>query len=90
MNGNPVITSIIYSALACAFLPLLGRVIDLFVQYVIGGIIKLITGSYNRFVVFYNYLTFPGVIWHEMSHAAFAIVTGAKVESIKENDDVLF
>lgn len=82
MNAHNILMSILYSLIACAFLPVLGRVIDLFVQYVIGGIITLFTRDYNKFVIFYNYLTFPGVIYHELSHAALAVITGAKVEHI--------
>jgi hypothetical protein len=33
--------------------------------------------------LFVNYLTFPGVILHELSHALMAMVTGAKVTHIR-------
>jgi len=33
-------------------------------------------------LLFFNFLTFPGVMHHELSHAFFAFITGAKVCSI--------
>ena len=82
MTASQIITGIINALIICAFLPLLGKVIDLIVKYVLGGIITLFTRDYNIFVLFFNYLTFPGVVYHELSHALVAIITGAKVDSV--------
>jgi hypothetical protein len=46
------------------------------------GVISSFLGS--SFAMFFiNYLTFPGTVNHEWSHAVFAILTGAKVTKIK-------
>lgn len=47
--------------------------------------INIILGSFlggDFALVFCNYLTFPGTILHELSHAFVAVVTGAKVTEI--------
>ncbi|MCR4793247.1 MAG: hypothetical protein K5871_10880 [Lachnospiraceae bacterium] len=82
MNGHDILLSILYSLIACAFLPVLGKIIDIFVVYIFGGILTLILRDRNRFVFFYNFLTIPGVVYHELSHALMAVITGARVDSV--------
>lgn len=46
--------------------------------------IRNFAASHNPFGAnLINYLTFPGVVHHELSHALFAFLTGAKVTEIK-------
>lgn len=63
-------------------IPLIGFAVN----YVITGILQLLCGLISRsgklYLFFANRLTFPGVVWHELSHALFAFLTGAKVEEI--------
>lgn len=44
-------------------------------------LIALFAGSGSANLI-EGYLTYPGVAWHEFSHALFATITGAKVTSI--------
>lgn len=46
--------------------------------------LRSFVGAHNPFGAdLINVLTFPGVIHHELSHALFAFLTGAKVEQVK-------
>lgn len=45
------------------------------------GLIAFVAGSGSAEVV-EGYLTFPGVVYHELSHALFAMLSGARVKSI--------
>ncbi len=82
--------SIIISVGLVIAVPLIGFI----VKYVITRSLKFILGVFNRsgrlYLFFANRITFAGVIWHELSHALFAFITGAKVEKIslyhKEGD----
>ena len=64
------------------------------IRYAVMGLIRAILCAFNRsgklYLFFANDLTFVGVVWHELSHALFAFITGAKVEKIsfyhKEGD----
>ncbi len=51
------------------------------VSGMIGRIIAFILGGRTAYV-FRNYLTWPGTVHHEFSHALLAFVTGAKVTRI--------
>ncbi|MCR4843249.1 MAG: hypothetical protein K5840_08320 [Eubacterium sp.] len=57
----------------------LGLVMRLIAE-IITTIMAIFLGSGITFVIV-NYLTFPGTIIHELSHAAVAFVTGAEVTS---------
>ena len=74
--------SFLYSLFAILIFPLAGALIN----FIFTGIIKWILGIIDRrgviFVFVANRLTFLGVIFHELSHAAFAFITGAKVTKI--------
>lgn len=68
-------------------------IVGLIITLIQTGIIKLFTSFNPKFAnVFINRITFIGVIHHELSHALFAILTGAKLTSVhlfKPKDDTL-
>ncbi len=82
VSSNPYIFSAICALALCAVLPLIGFVIRIFTDYILSGLLLLITRSGSPAYILYNYLTIPGVIWHELSHALGAVITLAKVENI--------
>ena len=63
-------------------IPLTGFLIHLFVTGLIRNLLSLIDPSGKLFLFVANTLTFPGVCYHELSHALFALITGAKVKKI--------
>ncbi len=70
-----------YSALislaVIIIIPLIGVVVNFIVTMLLS---RLIHGKLYLFVA--NTLTFPGVVYHELSHALFALITGAKIEKV--------
>ena len=50
-------------------------------QAVVKGLISIVAGSASANII-EGYLTYPGVVYHELSHALFATISGAKVTSI--------
>lgn len=72
------------AALALAFLavtPVLGRTVGLLMDTVMKGLAAAVGRRTAYWIA--NYATFPGVVLHELSHAAGAKVSGAKVESVR-------
>ena len=51
------------------------------VSAMIGRILAALIGGRAAFI-FRNYITWPGTVHHEFSHALLAFVTGAKVKRI--------
>ena len=77
--------NIILVALFCTIVLILiifviGRLIDILTQLIVMGLSKLMGGKVARFIA--NWLTFIGVIHHELAHALFALITGAKVTKV--------
>ncbi len=71
-------TGCFLTALAITLIiPLLGLIIH-GTNRMIVGLIRMVFGNNIAFIVA-NYITFPGVIIHEISHALMAVLTGAKV-----------
>ncbi len=63
-----------------ASIPILGIISEYFNRF-LRSILKKLTGA--KFTnVFCNYITFPGTVHHELSHALLAFLTGAKVDRI--------
>jgi hypothetical protein len=60
---------------------LFGRLFDIFIQMIVNTIARFFGSSVAFF--FSNVLTFIGVVHHELSHALFAFITGAKIMEIK-------
>ncbi len=71
-----LITAVILTAL----LPILGLVAEYFNRLLKFLIKKLLGAKFTN--IFCNYITFPGTVHHELSHALLAFVTGAKIEKI--------
>ncbi|MCR5128631.1 MAG: hypothetical protein K6B69_11090 [Lachnospiraceae bacterium] len=63
-------------------IPMTGFLIHLFVTRLLANLLSLINPSGKLFLFVANTLTFPGVCYHELSHALFAFITGAKVKKI--------
>ncbi len=63
-----------------ASIPILGIIAE-FVNRLLKFIIRKIFGA--RFTnILCNYITFPGTVHHELSHALLAFLTGAKIDHI--------
>ena len=60
-------------------IPSIGIVMGM-VRAVINRVLSLISPQLSFFIC--NYITFPGVILHELSHAAFGFITGAKIKKV--------
>ncbi len=74
--------NILVSALIITLLiPSWGLIIEL-LNMLIYKIVRAIS-SPKIALICVNYLTFPGVIHHELSHALFAFVTGAKITQFR-------
>lgn len=70
------------NAAACLILILLfGRIFDVFMDFVIGIMVKIF--GFHFALLFSNLITFVGVVHHELSHALFAFITGAKITKIQ-------
>ena len=80
--SNPYVMSFLNALVMCLALPLVGLIIQVLIHYVFGGLLNLITRNGNTFYVFHNYLTAPGVVWHELSHLLVAIVTFAQIDDV--------
>jgi len=78
---NTIIQAIVFEVAMFLSVPLLGIVIEGIVVRGIRRIIaKLITGAGEY--VFTSYILFIGVVIHELSHAFFALITGAKITEV--------
>ena len=78
---NTIIQAAAFEGAVFIGIPLLGLLIELVVVRVIREMIGYaIFGSAEPY--FSNYFLFAGVVIHELSHALFAFVTGAKITEI--------
>lgn len=72
----------LYTVIMLMIFPAVGFLID----FVLSGILSFLLGIIDRrgraFVFFENRVTFVGVIYHELSHALFAFLSGAKIRKI--------
>ena len=75
--GSVFGSSLINALVICLALPLIGIAVEFICEHLFR---KIMPGAFYFLV--YNYLTIPGVMWHELSHATFAVVTLAKVNNI--------
>lgn len=83
--GKPGVMGIIGSALKMTIILILAMVVIGLIASALEHIINAIIGTFlgSTFaIIFCNYLTFPGTILHELSHAALATLTGARVTEI--------
>lgn len=75
--AQEALCDLLFVAAAVVLVVLLSRLLET----VVVSLIALVAGSGAAMLV-ESYLTFPGVVYHELSHALFALVTGARVKSI--------
>lgn len=80
-SQNIIVQSLIYAAIITLCLPILGWILGQIIEFVT-VILSGILGSFLAYFVC-NYLTFAGVVHHELAHALFAVITGAQVTEIK-------
>ena len=74
---------ILYSLIAVSVVPVIGASVNFIVSVVLGKGLSLINKNGKLYLFVVNTLTFPGVWYHELSHALFAFLSGAKVDKIK-------
>lgn len=85
IKGSLNIFSVLGNSIKLTLLILVAMVVLGLIASGIERFINLILGSFlggDFALVFCNYLTFPGTILHELSHAFVATITGAKVTEI--------
>ena len=75
-----MIESAKYAIAVPVILVVLGLIIH-FLDSFLTDLIARVTNSAVAFII-RNYLTYPGTIHHELSHALFVLITGAKLEKI--------
>ncbi len=80
LSTQPVLLVLVGTVLFPVAILLLGVVMELFAQ-AITTVISLFTGVLIAFGI-RTYATYIGTVIHELSHAAFALLTGAKVKKI--------
>ena len=78
---NELSQYLIWSIELIALIMIAGYLIGLF-DHLLEKVIMMITGGEFGCLII-NYLTFPGVILHECSHALLAALTGAKITHIR-------
>lgn len=75
-----LLTSIINTIFFVLIIPMIGYVIGFVIKVLVSFIAKIFGRGFALFVA--NYLSFVGVVHHELSHALFAFVSGAKINKI--------
>lgn len=75
--------SAVIALIAVAIIPFTGFLVNFVISGILGFLLGLVSRSGKLYMFFANRLTFIGVMWHELSHALFAFLTGAKVERIE-------
>lgn len=63
-------------------IPLVGAFVDGIISRLLRALLNIFGGGGNAYYVFINFLTFPGVMYHEFAHALFAVITGAKLVEV--------
>lgn len=78
---NTLIRAAAFEAAVFLGIPLLGLFVECVIVMVIREMVLYeVFGSAEAY--FCNYFLFPGVIIHELSHAFFALITGAKITEL--------
>ncbi len=78
-----LINSLILTLVFILIVPAVGFVINLIATVAFKALFSLADSTGTAFAFFNNRLTFLGVIIHELSHALFAFVTGARITDFK-------
>lgn len=81
LNNNYFLIALIITLYAICLIPLIGKVVDL-INHLLLGVFSLLLPAETACFIF-NKLTFLGVILHELSHALFCLVSGAKITDIR-------
>ena len=74
------IYSAINSLVLVLVIPIMGYIINVIKMLVIRMISKVLGQKFALFIA--NYLSFIGVVHHELSHALFGLITGAKIHKV--------
>ena len=75
--------SAIISLTVCLAVPLIGLLIHGIFAFILQKILSIVDRTGTLYLIIGNVITFPGVIMHELSHALFALITGAKVNKVR-------
>lgn len=70
-----MLRNLLLTVIIVLFIPFVG----LLIEKITHTTVLLFCKSNHRFALLYNYFTFPGVMHHELSHALFALLTGARI-----------
>jgi len=73
--------ALISTAIIIFIIPLIGLIIDGISKCIAKALAKTVGVSMTLFVM--NYLTFIGTVHHELSHALYGFITGAKIIKIE-------
>jgi len=92
-NGllNVLIQAAVFEVIMLLLIPAFGGVVNAVIVKGIRGIASKILGPRIEYIIS-NYILFVGVVIHELSHALFALITGAKVTEValfRPNGDTL-
>jgi len=77
-----LIQCLILTLIILSVIPLFGAIINKIITSILAFLLGLCDHSGRALVFFMNRITFPGVIYHELSHALWAFLMGAKVEKV--------
>ncbi len=80
LPGNPAVYALLETILLFLTVLITGFLISL-INRVITDALSGVIGSVPAFIL-RNYLTYPGTVHHELSHALLALITGARVKKI--------
>ena len=78
---NILVQAVVFELMAFMLIPFVGAFIESVIVKGIRFVIAIVVGGEFEFVLS-NYILFPGTMIHELSHALFAFVTGAKITEI--------
>lgn len=86
------IRSLIITIALISVMPVIGIIINKITAGIFHFLFGLLDRSNRLYLIFMNNLTFPGVMYHELSHALWVILTGARLVHVslyhKEDDNL--
>lgn len=74
----PAAVDVVVVAVLVASVAVLSSALEHLFKFLVDNV----TGSSRMSYLLESYLTYPGVVYHELSHALFGFLSGAKVDSI--------
>ncbi len=80
-GGSLVLTCLFFAFITYFSVIIIGTVINFIESGLVGLLATLFGVKAALFVA--NYVTFPGTIIHELSHALFGVISGAKIKEIR-------